>query len=176
MFRVQGAADRLGSRIICAIERVCIGVLVALVILIWFQVFYRYLFHRGVAWVEEIAKYLMVWMALLGASIVLHENGHVSIDLLKAKVPNQKLVNILILAVSVVLYVLLTVSGFQYAIFAYKSISPASGISKMWAYLAIPIGGIFLIVESAIQIVKAFASKIDTGDSPSSDIVRGGKE
>jgi len=175
MPQLENRLSGFGARIVGILDKACLVILTVLVGLIWFQVFYRYIFHRGVAWIEEIAKYLNVWMVLLGASVLLHENGHPEIDFLKKRFKNKRSIDIVISATSIALFVLLAVSGFLHAIFAYKSISPASGIRKTWAYLAIPIGAIFLIFESVIQLVQRIIGNSSVGDSPSAH-AEGGSE
>ncbi|MCI9569023.1 MAG: TRAP transporter small permease [Lachnospiraceae bacterium] len=55
---------------------------VAMVILTCWQVFTRYLLKNPSPWSEELVSYLFGWMALIGASIVTGERGHMNIPVL----------------------------------------------------------------------------------------------
>ena len=52
---------------------------VAMVLLTCWQVFTRYVLKNPSSWSEELVSYLFAWMALLGASVVTGERGHMNI-------------------------------------------------------------------------------------------------
>ena len=54
----------------------------AMVALTCWQVFTRYILKNPSSWSEEMVSYLFGWMALLGASIVVGERGHMNIPIL----------------------------------------------------------------------------------------------
>ena len=49
-------------------------------LIVWIQIFFRFILGGGIVWSEEIAKFLMVWMALLGSSILFREGSHIAIN------------------------------------------------------------------------------------------------
>jgi len=51
-----------------------------LVILVFLQVFNRFLLNSALAWSEEIANYTMMWIALLGASMLMRNRGHMAVN------------------------------------------------------------------------------------------------
>ena len=51
----------------------------AMVVLTCWQVFTRYILKSPSSWSEELVSYLFAWMALLGASLVVGERGHMNI-------------------------------------------------------------------------------------------------
>ena len=51
----------------------------AMVVLTCWQVVTRYLLQNPSSWSEELVSYLFAWMALLGASLVTSERGHMNI-------------------------------------------------------------------------------------------------
>lgn len=54
----------------------------AMVLLVCWQVFTRYILGNPSSWSEELVSYLFAWMSLLGASIVVGERGHMNIPIL----------------------------------------------------------------------------------------------
>ena len=54
---------------------------IAMVILTCWQVFTRYILKHPSSWSEELVSYLFAWMALLGASVVVGERGHMNISI-----------------------------------------------------------------------------------------------
>lgn len=64
------------------------GVLLsAMLLMILSQVFYRYVLNDSLAWTEELAKFLMVWVACLVAPWAYRENLNVSIQMFADALP-----------------------------------------------------------------------------------------
>ena len=61
---------------------------IAMVILTCWQVFTRYILKHPSSWSEELVSYLFAWMALLGASVVVGERGHMNISIAVERTPD----------------------------------------------------------------------------------------
>ena len=57
---------------------------IAVLNVLW-QVFSRYLLKNPSSYTEEAARYLLVWITLLGAAYAVGARGHLAIDLLPGK-------------------------------------------------------------------------------------------
>ena len=77
----------LSARFNRGIELLCAGLLAILVIDIWIGVFGRYVFELPVTWSEELARYLMIWAALLAVSCGVARREHVAVTALLHRVP-----------------------------------------------------------------------------------------
>jgi TRAP-type C4-dicarboxylate transport system permease small subunit len=132
-------------------------------LVIWGQVFYRYVLNYGIPWAEEVARFLLVWLGFLGSAIVFYEQGHVSIDFIIEKFPSNSIrwIKIFHLLLSLFFFIFLIKYGYDYAIFGKKLVSPATGISRFWAQLAVPVGSLFLILHSITLIYKRMIIKIN---------------
>ena len=64
-------------------------ILIAAVVIVAMQVVTRYVFKIPLPWSEEIARYLFLWLTLVGASYATKERKHVSIDLVYEKLPEK---------------------------------------------------------------------------------------
>jgi TRAP-type C4-dicarboxylate transport system permease small subunit len=122
-------------------------------LIVWVQIFFRFIIGGGFAWSEEIAKFLMVWMALLGSSVLFREGGHIAINFFISRFSILRYILIFHAILSAVLFVLLIYYGIDYAAFGLKSISPASGIRKFWPYLSIPVGGGLLLIQAFARFI-----------------------
>ena len=138
--------------------RVSILFFIIMTLIVWVQIFYRFILGGGIAWSEEIAKYLMVWMALLGSSMLLRDGRHIAINFFISKFSFLRKILIFHAILSAALFVLLIYYGIDYAEFGLKSISPASGIRKFWPYLSIPVGGGFLLIQTFARFIHLFLS------------------
>ena len=122
-------------------------------LIVWVQIFFRFILGGGIAWSEEIAKYMMVWMALLGASVLFREGGHIAINYFISKLSFLRCILMFHAILSAILFILLIYYGIDYATFGLKSISPASGIRKFWPYLSIPVGAGFLFIQAFARFI-----------------------
>jgi len=142
-------------------------VAVALLVLdvVW-GVFSRYVMGEQTPWTEELARFLLVWVSLLGGAVAFGIKGHLGVDFFVGKFhpDTQK-----IMAVVVHLIVLF----FAGSIFLYggsrivadalamEQMTPALGFKMGYVYLALPIAGIFMVlyaIENLIETVVASAA------------------
>ena len=145
------------------LEILCILIFIVMTLVIWGQVFYRYVLNYGIPWAEEIARFLLIWLGFFGSAIVFYEQGHVSIDFIIEKFsPNrQRWIKILNLFLALYFFFFLFKYGFDYAYFGIRLISPATGISRFWSHLAVPVGCVFLILHNVTLIYNKAILKIN---------------
>lgn len=148
--------DRL-DRILSILERGFIALsLLAGALLLFVNVFMRYVFLAPISWAEEITLYLCVWMVFIGGSVAVREKGHIAIDLLPHMLsPRGRL--ILARAVAMLFLVFLVVFfwfSLQH-VTRVKSIAQVTPIMQapMWlTYLAMPVGSLLM----ALRVVQVF--------------------
>ncbi len=136
-----------------AVPLVIIGGLMLGVVLI--GTFWRYVLNDPILWTEEAARYLMIWMALIAASISMARREHVSMNLLVHRFPKsiRRVVETMTsMAVGYFLYVL-TREGILMVVSARSQISPALGISMFWPLLSVPLSGAFTLVQLVLVLV-----------------------
>lgn len=61
--------------------------LAIMVVLVFGNVVLRYGFDSGIAWAEEIARLMFVWLIFLGAVLALRHHAHLGVELVQAKLP-----------------------------------------------------------------------------------------
>jgi TRAP-type C4-dicarboxylate transport system permease small subunit len=146
--------DTISNKLNALLEKIAFVFFVVMTLIVWAQIFYRYVLGDGIIWAEEISKYLMVWMALLAAAIVYHDKGHISMQFFANRISAQRLLAGFQILAGSALFLALIIFGFEYAEFGKRFISPASGLRRYWPYLAIPVGGIFLFFYSVVHFLK----------------------
>lgn len=131
------------------IESFGIKFLVPVMIFVTFlQVVFRYALGTPLPWSEELAIYLFIWVAFLGASVGIRDKGHYGLEIIKNKLP-VKVQGILNLFIYLVIFYFLAAITFYGAkmVLSSRTISSSMGISMRWFYSAIPVGGLFMIVH-----------------------------
>ncbi|WP_109075738.1 MULTISPECIES: TRAP transporter small permease [unclassified Azospirillum] len=147
-------------------NRAAVGALLGLMTLLVFaNVVLRYLFELSLPWVEELTRFMMIWVAYLGAGLALRAGAHVSVDLLQDAVA-PRLARIMRIAVALsVLVFLVTVAwyGWIYAQFTMRQTSPVLELPLGAVYLAIPIGcalmALHLLLSLRSFVLRDFAAE-----------------
>ena len=74
--------DKFDNKI-SSLETVLVTILLALMILAAFsQIVLRNFFATGIDWSDALVRYLVVWVAFIGAAIATREGKHITIDVL----------------------------------------------------------------------------------------------
>ena len=68
-----------------SVENILVLILSAMVVNVIWQVFTRFFTDSPSSFTDELARFLMIWLGLLGAAYVAGKNEHVAIDLLAKK-------------------------------------------------------------------------------------------
>ncbi len=139
---LQSAAAALAA----LLKTILVVVFSLLVVDVLWGVATRYLLGGQARWSEELARLLMVWLALLGAALVAREERHLGLDALVRQWPAAAQRQARIFGHAVVLAFALVImlwGGAQLAAARFESgqLMPALGISRGWFYLALPISG-----------------------------------
>jgi TRAP-type C4-dicarboxylate transport system permease small subunit len=86
--RPRGMVETIGTsytRLIDMLERllkaVVVMILAVLGAILFSQVFTRYVLSFSVSWSEELSRYLLVWLSLLGASMAFRKREHIAVQL-----------------------------------------------------------------------------------------------
>lgn len=141
------------------LQGLLIAVFTVLVLVVVWGVVSRYLLGDQASWSEELARLLMVWLALLGAALVCREERHLGLDVVVRAWPEdvQRVARIFAhLCILSFAAAIMAWGGWQLVSqrFAFGQMLPALGISKGWFYLALPVSGALTSVFS-IELMLA---------------------
>ena len=59
---------------------ICCLIMFAIMWLTFFMVFFRYVLNNSIVWAEEVLRYLMMWVVLVGAGLTTRVDEHVCMD------------------------------------------------------------------------------------------------
>ena len=125
-------------------------IMTIMVINVIWQVFSRYVLGMPSSFTHELARFLMIWIGVLGAAYVAGRNGHVSIDVLarRGSEKNQKRLKHFV-RIAIIFFCLfaMVVGGLRlvYVTYVLDQYSPALGLPLAMVYLVIPISGLLII-------------------------------
>jgi TRAP-type C4-dicarboxylate transport system permease small subunit len=133
-------------------------VLVAVMVIscVW-QVLSRYIFGQASAQTEELMRYAIIWVSVIGGAYVYGEKGHLAITFFADKL-NQSLARLISIfidtAISVFSAMVLIYGGYQIVSATMIQISPGMGLPMGYMYMALPIAG-FMFIVYAVQHITA---------------------
>jgi TRAP-type C4-dicarboxylate transport system permease small subunit len=61
------------------LDKILIVLFLVMVVAIVWQVFARYVLGAPTIWSEELARFMLVWVTMLGSAYVLEHGGHVAV-------------------------------------------------------------------------------------------------
>lgn len=125
-------------------------------ITVFISTIFRYFKLGAIPWSEELARYLMIWIAYIGASLGIKKNAHLGVEILVNKLPKSLKSVAKYFRVAIILLFNALIISFSYKIINHQmnmgQLSPAMAIPIWYAYLAIPVGALLMIIRS-IQMV-----------------------
>jgi len=144
------------------LERALVVIMAIMVINVLWQVGSRFLLQSPSSFTDELARYLLIWLSMLGASYVTGKRMHLSIDLLaqRSGPERRKKLNTLIYSIVAIFAFLVMVVGGSRLVYVVSSLgqtSPALEIPLSVVYIVLPIGGLIIIYYSIINILHPVA-------------------
>ena len=138
------------------IERFLVLILVGMVLNVIWQVFTRFFTSSPSAFTNELARYLMIWLGILGAAYISGKQEHVAIDFFVKKLNNsvRRFIDrfVLFSILSFAFFVMI-IGGFNlvYITLKLEQYSPSLQIPLALVYSIIPISGLLIIFYKVTQ-------------------------
>jgi TRAP-type C4-dicarboxylate transport system permease small subunit len=141
------------------LKNVLIVLMVAMVAAVSWQVISRYVFSSPSSWTEEIARFLMIWIGVLGAAYAFRTGVHLGLDILPKKLTGRSAELLKQFTVFVVILFAVTV----------LVIGGGSLVSLTWelrqysAVLGLPIALVYSVIPTAGVLICIYAIAVSTG-------------
>jgi len=114
-----------------------------------YQIFARFVFQQPAEWSEVLIRFTLIWMVFMGVPSAFRQGAMVCVDLAyrKAGPKLRRALDWFIAATALILVAVIIRYGFDYAYRArFQTISGLESFSMTWAYLAVPVGGLFCVL------------------------------
>ncbi len=136
------------------------ALMVAMVVSVAWQVLSRYLFVVPAAWTEELARFLLIWIGMLGAAFAYRNGSHLGLDILPAKLQGKSRVRLSrlthLICMTFSAAVLVIGGGSLVAMtWELKQYSAAMGLPIAFVYAVIPASGTFICAFALLGIMNS---------------------
>ena len=138
------------------LEAVLATLMAGMVLAVLWQVATRYLLRDPSSVTEELARFGLMWLGLLGASYGFGKNAHLAVEL----IPKSRSLDLFVAAaVATFAIAVLVIGGFRLvdATLALGQTSAALQVERGYVYLALPLSGalvLFYTVEASLVRVR----------------------
>lgn len=140
----------------------CALLLVIMTVLMFTEVVARYIFGSSFIWIEELSRYMFIWLAFISAAYVTATQAHIKVDVALSVFPDkiQPIIKKVGLIIWLIFSAVITYVGFDYSITMLQvgGDSPALGLSKGIIYLGIPIGYLLMSIRLIFVLFKKVSS------------------
>ena len=138
------------------VEGTCMALVVALAVVVFLQVFNRFVLKAPLAWSEDLAMLLFQWVAFLGAAVGVQRMRHFGIELVVRKLSpkTRHVIEIVVPFILGIVAVTLITEGYSLIQFNRNRIYSSMDLSYIWAYLPIPVSGVLMVIYLIQQEVR----------------------
>ncbi|SMP46252.1 TRAP-type C4-dicarboxylate transport system, small permease component [Neorhodopirellula lusitana] len=169
---MRQAVSKLKTMMTKLLEVVLIIAVALLVLDVVWGVFTRYAMGQQANWTEELARYLLVWVSLLGGAVAFGTKGHLGVDYFVSKFHPDARKLMAIVGDLIVLF-------FAGAIFLYggcrlvgdtlamEQVTPALGWKMGYVYLALPLSGFFMVLYTVDNLIETISTPANRSNDSS---------
>jgi len=155
---LKRALDKLLEDLIFAL------MLIMCVVVLW-QVVARFVLHSPSVWSEELARYCMVWIAMLGSALAMKNGMHMTLTIITDRIKHENLrivIFVFDMICCLILGFVLMYYGYGFMISGLTKATASLKISMVWANAAMPFGGLFL----TLNIIEVIYMRITKKELP----------
>jgi len=141
------------------LELFIIATMALLVVDVVWGVFTRYALGEQAKWTEELARFLLVWVALLGGAVAFGTKAHLGVDyFVNLLHPHARRLTAVVAHLVVLFFagavLLLGGASVVREALALEQTTPALGWKMGYVYLALPISGFFVVLYTVDNLME----------------------
>lgn len=141
------------------LQNILIFLMVVLVTAVSWQVISRYVFATPSSWTEEVARFMLIWIGVLGAAWAFRTGVHLGLDILPKKLSGnsaQILKYFTVLVIMVFSVSVLIIGGGSLVILTWelKQYSAVLGLPISYVYSVIPVSGVLICFYAIAAVME----------------------
>jgi TRAP-type C4-dicarboxylate transport system permease small subunit len=127
------------------------GILAVMTGAVFLQVVLRYAFRTGVEGLDEVPRYLFVWLVMIGAAAAMHRGEHTALDYFRNRLSprRQAVASAFTHGVGMLLFVSLIRTSLVLVPNSQLQTSAGLGLPLGYVYAAVPVGSALILLPMA---------------------------
>jgi TRAP-type C4-dicarboxylate transport system permease small subunit len=130
-----------------------------------FQIITRFVLEQPAEWSEILIRISLIWMVFMGIPTAFRQGAMVSVDVLYRWSPPKlrRVLDWLVCLAALALIGVIIWWGWDYAQRgSVQSMAGLESISMFWAYVALPVGGLFSVVGIVANLIDPQRNELET--------------
>lgn len=130
-----------------------------------FQIVTRFVLEQPAEWTEVLIRFSLIWMVFLAIPAAFRQGAMVSVDVLYRWSPPKvrRLLDWVVALAALALIGIIIWWGWDYAKRGgVQSMAGLESVSMFWAYLAMPVGGLFCVVGILGNLIDPLRMELET--------------
>ena len=130
--------------------------LIAIVIITFIQVLFRYVFQLSLAWTEELARFVFLWLASLSIAYAFKLKSHFALTFLidRMNMEYKRILYFIVNGVMLTFLIIFVWTATEYNVSVISQIGPSTGLSMFVPYSSLIIGGLLMIYYILQDVLK----------------------
>ena len=130
-----------------------------------FQIVTRFVLEQPAEWTEVLIRFSLIWMVFLAIPAAFRQGAMVSVDVLYRWSPPRvkRVLDWVVALAALALIGIIIWYGWDYARRGgVQSMAGLESVSMFWAYLAMPVGGLFCVVGIIGNLIDPLRMELET--------------
>ena len=130
--------------------------LIAIVIITFIQVLFRYVFQLSLAWTEELARFVFLWLASLSIAYAFKLKSHFALTFLIDRMNDEykRILYFIVNGVMLTFLIIFVWTATEYNLSVISQIGPSTGLSMFVPYSSLIVGGLLMIYYILQDVLK----------------------
>ena len=148
--------NRIADLIYMITKQLIVVAMGAIVLLVGWQVFTRYVLNDTAVWATEAATLLMIWMLYLGCSLALRDGDLISLSLVTDRLPprTRAIVKLLETVGLVAFFTAMIIINVEILQLSSTTPMPVLRIPKFWVYFSLTTGFSIMVYYLLLQLAE----------------------
>ena len=129
------------------------------------QIVTRFVLEQPAEWSEILIRISLIWMVFMGIPMAFRQGAMVSVDVLyRWSGPKmRRLLDALVSLAALALIAVIVWWGWDYAQRgSVQTMAGLESVSMFWAYLALPVGGVFCVIGIVANLLDPQRNELET--------------
>ena len=146
----MGVLNKLSDIVNTLVEYVVAILMGLMTIVVFVQVIFR-LAAGSLPWSEELARYMMIYLVYLGASVGVKYGNHIAVEFL------SNILEVLVDLLMLLCFAVIIYYGFKVVNVTMMQKSPAMQLKMGYIYFSLVLGGGLMFLQGTIDLIKTIA-------------------
>jgi TRAP-type C4-dicarboxylate transport system permease small subunit len=149
---------RWGARLYDGLGHLGGAILALMTLAVFLQVVLRYVFSTGIEGLDEVPRYLFVWLVMIGGAAAMYRLEHTTLDYFRLRLPPRlrALASVITLGAGIALFLSLIRTSLVPN--AQLQVSAGLGLPLGYVYVAVPVGAALFLLPMAWRLAAALGA------------------